>query len=124
MPPLVNDYDDSMTKAPEALAKKWHTADVMRTGHAFPSVAGPGDIDGWSPDQLCLFLAKLKELSTLSPLKAATTRKMAELYGFDAIRHPEVRDGCLKLPTVARRLSSTAARNRALPSASPCAGAA
>ncbi|GBF94539.1 leukotriene A-4 hydrolase [Raphidocelis subcapitata] len=97
MPPASNAYDASLAAAADALATKWHTADVMGIGADPPAGAGPGDIEGWGSDQLVAFLAKLSELRSLTPLHPRATRAMAALYGFDAAVNCEVKCEWLKL---------------------------
>lgn len=52
MPPVRNQYDTSLATAAQALAVKWHTADVMGLGGALPQGASAEDIKGWSSDQV------------------------------------------------------------------------
>lgn len=52
MPPVTNSYDASLAAAADALAARWHTADVMGVGGGAPAGAGAGDIEGWSSDQV------------------------------------------------------------------------
>jgi hypothetical protein len=47
-------------------------------------------VKGWSPELKNTFLATLSKYARLSALHKGTTRKMNELYQFDAARHPEV----------------------------------
>lgn len=98
MPPAANEYDASLAAAADALAVRWHTADVLGVGGVqWPAEGGGGDIDGWSSDQVVAFLTKLSELRSMTPLHATTTRLMAGLYGFDAATNCEVKSEWLRL---------------------------
>ena len=52
MPPVKNQYDESLGQAAYELAKRWHTADVMGIGSEGPKGASPDDIKGWSSTQV------------------------------------------------------------------------
>lgn len=56
---MQNDYDPALGQAAEALAKRWHTCDLMALGSKGPSGASPDDIKGWSSEMLVAFLDKL-----------------------------------------------------------------
>ena len=91
MPPDVNKYDTKQAAAAETLAQQWHTCDPMRTGKQAPKEPQQDTVGSWPPSLLTAFLQKLQQYAGLSKLNAGTTRRMNELYGLDAIRHPEVR---------------------------------
>jgi len=58
MPPVKNEYDSSLGRQAEQLAKQWHTCDVMGLGSNGPQGAAVGDIDGWGAEQVCYFLVR------------------------------------------------------------------
>lgn len=90
MPPVNNVYDTAAASRTDALAEKWHTADLLRTGSAFPADPLAEEVAAWPPSHVAAFLSRLLQFAGLSALKASTTRKMNELYMLDAVRNPEV----------------------------------
>lgn len=96
MPPDVNTYDTQQADAAEKLAERWHTADPLRTGSAAPQDPQADAVRQWSPALVQAFLQRLAQYAGMSALKPATTRRMAELYGLDAMRNPEVRRSWLQ----------------------------
>jgi hypothetical protein len=115
MPPDVNVYDTKQASAAETLAERWHTADLMRTGSQTPNDLQASTVADWPPSLKTAFLQRLAQFAGLSKLHANTTRKMNELYGFDAVRHPEVRTARSR----ARRCQQPA-RSRARRCQQPC----
>lgn len=97
LPPVQNEYDPALGRAAEALAKQWHTSDVMGLGTKGPSDASPQDVEGWSSDMLVAFLEKLANYRAKQPLHRKTTRRMAELYGLDDSKNAEIRGSWYKL---------------------------
>lgn len=91
MPPVVNTYDTKQAAVAERLAEQWHTSDPLRTGAGAPQDPQAAAVKEWPPSLLTALLQRLAQFAGLSKLKAGTTRTMNELYGLDAIRHPEVR---------------------------------
>jgi hypothetical protein len=90
MPPKVNEYHAPQAALATRLAEQWHTADPLRTGSVAPSDPMVDVVRGWSPEVTATFLAILCKYAGLSALHKGTTRKMNDLYGLDALRHPEV----------------------------------
>jgi leukotriene-A4 hydrolase len=101
MPPVDNAYDTSLAAAADALAVKWHTADVMGVGGAPPEGASASDIASFSSEQTAAFLARLNELRSATPMSPKLTRAMAELYGFDAAANAEIKCEWLRLCVLA-----------------------
>lgn len=97
MPPVTNQYDESLGKQAYELAKKWHTSDVMGIGSSGPGEASADDLKGWSSTQVVAFLDKLAELRALQPLHPSVTRKMNELYALDGRTNSEIRSSWLLL---------------------------
>jgi leukotriene-A4 hydrolase len=52
MPPVKNEYDESLGQAAYELAKRWHTADVMGIGSEGPKGASADDLKAWSSTQV------------------------------------------------------------------------
>lgn len=105
MPPDVNEYDDTLMKAAEALAQRWHQADPDRTG-ALPDPVLGSDVAGWSPDTLSAFASKLAQLTADQPLTWTSTRSIGTTYKLDSMRNPEV--WLLLLPCVINTVVGTA----------------
>lgn len=106
---MQNDYDPALGQAAEALAKKWHTSDLMAIGSQGPKGASPSDIKDWSSDMLVAFLDKLASYRAKQPMHKQTTRQMAQLYRLDDSKNSEIKGswyklainaGVLLLPTV------------------------
>jgi leukotriene-A4 hydrolase len=97
MPPVKNEYDSSLGKAAEDLARRWHTSDVMGIGSNGPSGASAADTEGWGAEQVCFFLDKLLEFRAMQPMHPKTTRAMAAAYGFDASKNAEIRGSWYRL---------------------------
>lgn len=94
---MQNDYDPALGQAAEALAKKWHTCDLMAVGSQGPSGASPNDIKDWSSEMLVAFLDKLANYRAKQPMHKKTTRHMAKLYGLDESKNAEIRGSWYKL---------------------------
>lgn len=94
---MQNDYDPALGKAAEALAKKWHTSDLMAVGSQGPSGASSSDIQDWSSEMLVAFLDKLASYRARQPMHRKTTRQMAKLYGLDDSKNAEIRGSWHKL---------------------------
>ena len=97
LPPVQNDYNPALGQAAEALAKKWHTYDLMAVGSQGPSGASPKDIKDWSSEMLVAFLDKLANYRAKQPMHKKTTRQMAKLYGLDESKNAEIRGSWYKL---------------------------
>ncbi|DBB10759.1 hypothetical protein WJX82_009512 [Trebouxia sp. C0006] len=97
LPPVQNDYDPTLGQAAEALAKKWHTSDLMAMGSNGPQGASPDDTKDWSSEMVVAFLDKLASYRTRQPMHRKTTRRMAELYGLDSSKNAEIRGSWYKL---------------------------
>ncbi|KAF8069679.1 lkhA [Scenedesmus sp. PABB004] len=114
MPPEANTYDTSLAAAAEALAVRWHTADVLGVGAPPPPGAGPADIAGWGTEQVLAFLERLAELRSMTPLAPALCRAADAAYGFDAATNAEIRAAWYKvrpaLPRAARTAAAAAGR--------------
>ena len=53
MPPPVNKYDTTLGDQAIALAKAWHTSDIMGIGTASgPPIAAASNIEGWGSEQV------------------------------------------------------------------------
>lgn len=92
MPPVTNEYDDSLAQEAYDLAKKWHTCDVMGLGSDGPEGASEADIKGWSSEQVVAFLDRLGELRSMTPLNPRTTRAMAKAYPIlESSKNAEIR---------------------------------
>jgi len=53
MPPPVNKYDTTLGDQAIALAKAWHTSDIMGLGTASgPPNAAASNIEGWGSEQV------------------------------------------------------------------------
>ena len=109
LPSVQNDYDPALGQAAEALAKKWHTSDLMAIGSQGPKGASPSDIKDWSSEMLVAFLDKLASYRAKQPMHKQTTRQMAQLYRLDDSKNSEIKGswyklainaGVLLLPTV------------------------
>ena len=97
LPPVENEYDPALGRAAEALAKKWHTSDMMGIGSKGPQGASPDDIKDWSSEMVVVFLDKLASYRAKQPMHRKTTRQMAELYGLDSSKNAEIRGSWYKL---------------------------
>jgi hypothetical protein len=97
LPPVENDYDPALGQAAEALAKKWHTSDLMAVGSKGPQGASPDDTKDWSSEMMVAFLDKLASYRAKQPMHRKTTRRMAELYGLDSSKNAEIRGSWYKL---------------------------
>ena len=97
LPPVQNEYDSASGQAADALAKKWHTSDLMAVGSQGPSAASPNDVKDWSSDMLVAFLDKLASYRAKQPMHKKTTRCMAKLYGLDGSKNAEIRGSWYKL---------------------------
>ena len=97
LPPVENQYDPALGQAAEALAKQWHTCDIMGRGSSGPANASPDDVKDWSSDMLVAFLDKLASYRARQPMHRKTTRRMAELYSLDGSKNAEIRGSCNKL---------------------------
>ena len=98
LPPVQNDYDPALGQAADALAKRWHTSDLMSLGSKVgPSNASPDDIKGWSSEMLVAFLDTLANYRTHQPMHKKTTRRMNDLYGLDNSKNAEIRGSWYKL---------------------------
>jgi len=91
LPPVENSYDHTLADASMNLAKSWHTCDIMGIGGEPPKAASPSDLDGWSSLQVVLFLDKLGEFRSMTPLSPVITRKMNEFYKLDDSNNTEIR---------------------------------
>ena len=94
---MQNDYDPALGQAAEALAKKWHTSDLMAIGSQGPKDASPNDIKDWSSEMLVAFLDKLASYRAKQPMHKLTTRQMAKLYSLDDSKNAEIRGSWYKL---------------------------
>lgn len=94
---MENQYDPALGRAAEALAKKWHTCDIMAVGSKGPSGASSDDIKDWSSEMLVAFLDKLASYRAKQPMHRKTTRQMAELYGLDSSKNAEIKGSWYKL---------------------------
>ena len=97
LPPVQNDYDPALGQAAEALAKKWHTSDLMAIGSQGPRDASPNDIKDWSSEMLVAFLDKLASYRAKQPMHKQTTRHMAKLYSLNDSKNAEIRGSWYKL---------------------------
>ncbi len=97
LPPVENDYDPALGQAAEALAKKWHTSDLMAVGSKGPQGASPDDTKDWSSEMVVAFLDKLASYRAKQPMHRKTTRRIAELYGLDSSKNAEIRGSWYKL---------------------------
>ena len=113
MPPTLNEYDTAAAAETDALANKWHIADPLRTGCAFPKEPMAATVAAWPPTHVAAFLGRLLQFAGVSALKKSTTRKMNEVYGFDAVRNPEVRSN------LSSNVRSSVKRVR-MPCSAPC----
>ncbi|KAG0270132.1 Leukotriene A-4 hydrolase [Actinomortierella ambigua] len=84
MPPVKNNFDDTLAKACNCLCKKW---DDART-EAKPSEFSPKDLDDFSSNQKVVFLERLSEVK---PLPHDHLDLMDELYKLTTVRNSEVR---------------------------------
>ena len=108
LPPVQNDYDSALGQAAEALAKKWHTSDMMGIGSQGPQDASPSDITDWSSEMVVVFLDKLASYRAKQAMHKQTTRHMAKLYGLDDSKNAEIRGSWYKLAINAGMLAPLA----------------
>lgn len=82
-------FDDSLAQQVYKLGRKWED---FVDGHATDGSHkfGPGDISGWDPNQIVLFLARLRERRSISAEVASTLDKA---YGFGSHTNTEIRSG-------------------------------
>lgn len=97
LPPIENQYDPALGRAAEALAKQWHTCDMMGRGSNGPANASLDDVKDWSSEMLVAFLDKLASYRAKQAMHRRTTRRMAELYSLDSSKNAEIRGSWYKL---------------------------
>lgn len=94
MPPVINEYDQTLAQAAYDLASKWYEIDrqgVTTQGNV-RGVGGPEGISGWSASQVEAFLGRLGELTAAEPLHPETTQAIAKTYPLlDESRNAEIR---------------------------------
>lgn len=94
---MQNNYDSALGQAAEALAKKWHTSDMMGIGSQGPKDASPSDLKDWSSEMVVVFLDKLANYRAKQAMHKQTTRQMAKLYRLDDSKNAEIRGSWYKL---------------------------
>ncbi|KXZ45002.1 hypothetical protein GPECTOR_59g609 [Gonium pectorale] len=106
MPPATNVYDTSLAQAAYDLALRWHTCDVMGVGSDGPSGASPGDVAGWSSEQVVAFLERLGTYRAPQPMHARVTQRLGQLYGVYESKNAEIRFSFFKLAIPANDLQA------------------
>lgn len=84
MPPVIPDYDKSLTNVCTELAKRW--IEWNETG---TSTFSKPDIDGLSPAQKVTFLTELHKSS--AKLSINKVQLIREIYQLDSIKNSEIR---------------------------------
>jgi leukotriene-A4 hydrolase len=85
MPPVVVDFDRSLSEASERLARLWLAVD--RSGSYLPLE----NVKGWSSGQLQCFLDALcSQTEASNPLKPGTLKAMNALYSFGTSMNAEI----------------------------------
>lgn len=84
MPPVIPDYDKSLTNACTELARRWIEWDESTVSPFIIS-----DIENLFPGQKVAFLTELHKSSTILSLNKI--QQMANTYQFDRVRNSEIR---------------------------------
>lgn len=84
MPPVIPDYDKTLTNACTELAKRWIQWDESTASPFIKS-----DIESLSPGQKVTFLTNLHKSSTI--LSLDKLRLMTDTYQLDLVKNSEIR---------------------------------